>query len=161
MGTNRHFSKIKFLPFKSRIGDIAVTNFYINDKGVPKPLQDHLKYNPFSFFEIIKFEKNIYYGREQEYIDNGYIESFGGDFLQNGHHSIQRSFFVKPESAYMLAHWDRMDHDEYIPDLVFCGSRPLDLTPEEQSIFMQLAKEGQEHIEKILKDSDFYEDETY
>ena len=157
MGKLRNFNKIKFLPFKERVGDIAVTNFYINDKGIPKPLQDHLKYNPFSFFEILKYEKNSYYGREQEYLDNGYEESFSGDFLQKDGSSIERIFFKKEESAYMLAHWDRMDHDEKIPDLLFCGQRPFDLTPEEQIIFMQLAKLGQEHIQQIL--NDFNEDE--
>ena len=152
MGRLRNFDKIKFLPYKVRVGDIAVTNFYINGKGVPKPLQDHLKYNPFSFFEILKYEKNTYYGREQEYLDNGYEESFGGDFLQKDHHSIQRTFFKKEESAYMLAHWDRMDHDEKIPDLSFCGNRPFDLSPEDQVIFMQLAKECQEYIQSILNE---------
>ena len=158
MGTNRHFNKIKFLPFKKRVGDIAVTNFYIDESGIPKPLQDHLKYNPFSFFEILKYEKNPYFGKEQEYLDNGYVESFGGDFLQKDHHSIQRTFFKKEESAYMLAHWNRMDHDEYIPDLVFCGKRPLELTDEEQITFMQLAKEGQLHIEEYLRKSEEHDD---
>ena len=153
MGKLRNFKKIKFLPFKERVGDLAVTNFYINDKGVPKPLQDHLKYNPFSFFEILKYEKNDYYGREQEYLDNGYIESFGGDYLVSlTGSSIQRTFFKKEESAFMIAHWDKMDHDEKIPDLVFCGRRPLDLTPEEQITFMELVKYGQDYIQSILND---------
>ena len=159
MGTLRNFKKIKFLPFKNRIGDISITNFYVNDKGIPKSLQDHLKYNPFSFFEILKHEKNFYYNKEQEYRDKGYVDSYGGDYLEKENTAIQRSFFDKPESVYMLAHWVKLDHDEKTPDLVFCGSRPFELTTEEQIVFMQLAKEGQEYIENILNEFE-EEDET-
>jgi len=57
----------------------------------------------------------------------------------------------------MLASWTNMDHDEKSPDLVFVGSRPLDLTEEEQLVFMKLAKEGQAHIQNVLHK--FNEDE--
>jgi hypothetical protein len=43
-----------------------------------------------------------------------------------------------------------MDHDEKSPDLEFVGSRPTNLTEEEQMIFMKLAKAGQEHIQEVL-----------
>lgn len=161
MGTLRNFNKIKFLPFKERVGNIAVTNFYIDDKGVPKPLQGHIKHNPFSFFEILKYEKNTYYGREQEYLDNGYEESFGGEFLQKNGHSIDKAFFKKEETAYMLAHWDKMDHDEKTPNLVFCGSRPLELDRGEDEIFMNLAYTGQKHIEAILNHFNEDEDDSF
>jgi hypothetical protein len=61
------------------------------------------------------------------------------------------AFTNLPETCYMLACWRNMDHDEKSPDLEFVGSRPFDLTEEEQSIFMKLAKQGQEHIEEILR----------
>jgi hypothetical protein len=50
----------------------------------------------------------------------------------------------------MLASWENMDHDEKSPDLKFVGCRPMNLTEDEQMIFMKLAKAGQEHIEEIL-----------
>ena len=50
----------------------------------------------------------------------------------------------------MLACWTNMDHDEKSPDLKFVGSRPTDLSTEEQVVFMKLAKEGQEHIQEVL-----------
>ena len=50
----------------------------------------------------------------------------------------------------MIAHWEKLNHDERIPDLVFCGDRPFDLTHEEQLDFMFLANYGQKHIMKVL-----------
>lgn len=153
MGKLRNFNKIKFHPFQSRIGDLQVRNFWM-DEGTPKTLQSHLKLPKFSFFEIVKFEKNGLFGKLQEYIDNGYEESFSGDFLQKDGRSIQKSFFDREESCFTLASWNNMDHDEKIPNLSFCNNRPFELAQEDQIIFMQLAKIAQDHIEKILNDHD-------
>jgi hypothetical protein len=154
MGRLRNFKKIKWKPFQIREGAISVTNCWIDKDGKKCPMQSHLDIPRFSFFEIVKYEKNEYYGKLQEYLNDGWEISFGGEFLQSpsGGHSISLSAFTNlPETCYMLACWRNMDHDEKSPDLEFVGSRPMDLTEEEQSIFMKLAKQGQEHIEEILR----------
>ena len=157
MGKLRNFKKIKWKPFQSRIDDICVTNYYINDKGRKCSLQSHLDYPKFSFFEIVKYEANPRFGKEDEYREAGYKDSFGGYYLTKENASIQKSMFLNAESRYMLANWENMDRDEKTPDLQFCGSRPLDLDAHEQFLFMQLAKEGQEHIQKVL--NNFNEEE--
>lgn len=151
MGTIYKFEKLTFNPFQCRIGNIQVRNFWM-DKGTPKTLQSHLKMPKFSFFEIVKFEKNPHFGKYQEYIDDGYEESFGGDFLQKDGISIQKTFFDREESCYTLASWDRINHDELTPDLKFCGGRPFDLDTHDLEKFMQLALMGQKEIERQLRD---------
>jgi hypothetical protein len=151
MGRLRNFNKLKWKPFHFRLGSISVTNYFIDKDGKKCPMQSHLDISKYSFFEIVKWEPNQYYGKLQEYLDNGWTISFGGDFLQRNNTSISLSFFTgSPESCFMLASWENMDHDEKSPDLKFVGSRPMDLNEEEQSIFMQIAKAGQQHIEKVL-----------
>ena len=158
MGRIYKFDKLKFEPFQCRIGDIQVRNFWM-DGGTPKSLQSHLKLAKFSYFEIVKFEKNPYFGKMQEYLDNGYVESFGGDFLQKPGHSVQKTFFDREESCYTLATWDNMDHDELTPDLRFVGSRPFGLSKEELDIFMQIAALAQKEIERQLRELTSNEDE--
>lgn len=159
MGRLRNFEKIKWKPFQVREGNISVTNYWTDKDGKKCPVQSHLDIPRFSFFEILKWEPNAYYGKLQEYLNDGWEISFGGEFLQKNRTSISLSFFThSPESCYMLACWRNMDHDEKSPDLEFVGSRPMDLSPEEQVVFMKLAKEGQVHIEKVLRK--FNEDEN-
>jgi hypothetical protein len=159
MGKIYNFHKIKFEPFEHREGNIKVTNFYLDPiTKKKKTLQSHLPYPPFSFFEILYIQPNIYYGKEEEMMKDGYTWSWGGSFLQKDGHSIDKSCFINPESAYMLANWDDVDHDEKTPDLKFVGSRPMELSDEEQIIFMRLAKIGQVEIERQLRafDEDEY-----
>ena len=151
MGRLRNFEKLKWKPFQLREGSISITNYWTDKEGKKCPVQSHLDIPRYSFFEILKWEPNEYYCNLQEYLDAGWEISFGGEFLQKSNTSISLSFFTgNPESCYMLASWDNMDHDEKSPDLKFVGSRPMNLTEEEQAIFMKLAKAGQEHIEKAL-----------
>jgi hypothetical protein len=153
MGKIRNFEKLKWKPFQIREGNISVTNYWTDKEGKKCPVQSHLDIPRYSFFEILKWEPNRYYGKLQEYLDDGWEISFGGEFLQKigGGHSISLSFFTgNPESCYMLASWTNRDHDEKSPDLKFVGSRPMDLNEEEQMIFMKLAKAGQEHIQEVL-----------
>lgn len=156
MGTLTNFKRFQFQPFQSRIGDLQVRNFWM-DGGTPKPFTGTDK-PKFSHFEIVKWEPNHYYGKYDEYINNGYVESFGGGYLQKPGHSIDINFFKSPENCYTLAYWVDMDHDELSPDLKFVGNRPVKLSKEEQQVFMQLAELGQAHIEKELEE--FYNDET-
>jgi hypothetical protein len=152
MGSIYRYEKIRFSPYEISEGNIEVRNFYVDDKGKKKSVQSHLKLPSFSFFEILYREHNHYYGKMEEYMAEGYEISFGGGFLQRGGHSIDIGFFHKPYSYYMLAHWEKLNHDECIPDLVFTGSRPFNLTIEEQATFMKLASVTQLHIEKKLRE---------
>ena len=155
MGRLQNFDSIKWLPYMERKGAISVTNFYM-DNGVPKPVQGHLKIPPFSFFEILYWEKNHYYGKLEEYLANGY--EIKGNFVSRDASNIDINFFNKPETCYMLARWNNIDHDEMTPDLEFVGNRVFELTEEEKIIFMELAERGQIYIQKSL--NDFYYGQT-
>ena len=157
MGRLRNFKKIKFEPFMVRKGNLIVTNHYVDEKGKKQSLQSHLGGPKYSYWEIKRIEQNEYFGKEQEYRELGYEDSFGGEFLTNGKHSIQKSFFTNPEIHYVIASWSNIDHDEKCPDLKFVGNRPFDMSVEDQRTFMILAKLGQEELERQLYD--FNEDD--
>jgi hypothetical protein len=154
MGKLNNFRKIKFKPFMIRKGNIMVSNYYEDERGKRHSRQSHLSGPKYGYWEILGIEQNPYYGKEDEYRQMGYEDSFGGDFLRKDGHSIQKTFFTRPESKYMLAHWINLDHDEKTPDLIFVGSRPFDLEVEDQRTFMILAKAGQEELEKQLREFD-------
>jgi hypothetical protein len=151
MGKLRNFNKLKWKPFQLREGSISITNYWMDKDGKKKPAQSHLDIPRYSFFEIVKWEPNQYYGKLQEYLNDGWTISFGGEFLQKNHTSISLSFFTQsPEHCFMLASWENMDHDEKTPNLKFVGSRPMDLTEYEWIIFMRLANAGQTEIQRQL-----------
>jgi hypothetical protein len=150
MGKHRNFHNIKWLPYQERIGNIVATNFWM-DGDVPKPSQSHLDIPPFSWFGIEKFEPNPYYGKENEYeLDGNYY--LPKNEAVYGLYRIHKSCFVNPETAYVLASWNNMDHDECTPDLEFTGNRPFELGYEEFKEFWTVAKNCQQHIERILND---------
>lgn len=153
MGKIYNFNKIKFEPFKKRIGDISVRNFWLDKDGVPKTLQSHLNYNKFSYFEIVKYEKNPYYGKYEEYLKDGWEEINNGQAVNKDWRTIHKSCFQNEETCYTLAVYNEIDHDELTPDLTFVGSRPFQLTEEEQKTFWQIAKIGQEYIEEFLNNN--------
>ena len=154
MGTIYNFDKIQILPFKKRIGDLAVTNFYM-DEDTPRPLQSHLDYPPFSFFEIVKYVPNPYYGTEHHYQkwEDDYACMFLGE--PGGYVYIHKSSFKNPEQSHMLASWRGINDEECSPDLKFAGPRPFELNEEEQKVFWELARIGQKHITKVLEDFAF------
>lgn len=160
MGKIHNFHKIKFKPFRVQKGSLAAGNFYKDLSGKKQPFQQHLKGPKFSYFEIVKEEPNPYFGKYEEYLENGYRESFGGEFIEkiDGSSSISRSCFLNETVSYVLAYWDNLDHDERTPDLKFVGSRPFDLTKDEQAVFMDLAAICQEEIEEQLNNfnEDYY-----
>ena len=140
-----------------RKGNLMVTNYWIDEKGKKQSLQSHLGDPKYSHWEIKRIEQNEYFGKEQEYREMGYEDSFGGDFLTNGTRSIQKSFFTDPEMHFVIARWTSIDHDEKSPDLQYVGNRPFNMSVEDQRTFMVLAKLGQEELERQLYD--FNEDE--
>jgi hypothetical protein len=88
-------------------------------------------------YEIVKWEKNLYFGKEEEYRKDGYVDSFGGDFLQKNGSSIQKTFFNHEETCYTVAslNLNRKEPDVYLESV---GSRLLDLTPEEIQDFFEV-----------------------
>lgn len=154
MGKNKNYELIKWMPFKKRIGNISVTNFYLDEDGVPKPIQGHLKIPPFSFFEIVKHQPNQYYDKLEEYLQDDWYETADGQYIKKDNIGIHKNCFKNPENGFMLAKWNDIDHDELIPDLEFFCNRPFDLTEEERNNFWELAKIGQEHIERVLTENE-------
>jgi hypothetical protein len=145
MGKIHNFDKIPWKPFKKRLGNMEVRNFYINDEGIPVPAQSHLTDN-FNFFEVIKFQKNPYYGKESEY-------EWKDENLAYGKYPntfINKSCFKNPETNFMIAKWTNLNNDECVPDLQFVGNRPFELYDSEFDEFWNCVKIGQEHIQEVL-----------
>jgi hypothetical protein len=96
-------------------------------------------------YEIIKWIPNSCYGKEKEYRKNGYVDSFGGDFLKKGCRSIQKSIFKNPESCYVLAFIEKGSESW---ELRSVGERMLDLTHQEWLDFHQVYKKGQAKLNR-------------
>lgn len=88
-------------------------------------------------YEIIKWEENILYGKEQEYREAGYVDSFGGDFLVKDGHSISKSGFELKETCYTIASLilNRREPDVYLQSV---GSRMLELDGDEIKDFFEV-----------------------
>lgn len=136
-------SSLKFKPFSYRLGDIKATNYWVNDKGRKEPAQSHLT-KKYSFFEILKCEKNPYYDKENEYI----FDEWNDFYYKEGnlHSRIDKSCFKNPETCYMLAHFVDLDNDEILPNLEFTFNRPFELTEEEQIQFLKVGNECYKNI---------------
>jgi hypothetical protein len=83
-------------------------------------------------YEIIKWQPNCYYGKKQEYLDNGYEEVNG--FLRYNNLSIQATFFDREETCYTVATLT-YDADEYCCDMRTVGPRLLELSKAERADF--------------------------
>ena len=81
-----------------------------------------------SLYEIVKWQTNYYFGREEEYKNDGYVESFGGNYLQKNGHSIDKSFFNNKETCFVLAFIEKGSESWKLRSV---GETLLDLTPEE------------------------------
>ena len=147
MGKIHNFDKINWKPFQVRFQNIEVKNFYIDDNGVSQPLQSHLT-DTFNFFEILKVQRNPYYGKESEYEWADENQAYS---KESRNAFIHKSCFKRPETSYMLASWVNLNHDECTPDLKFVGDRPLHLSEEEKRNFWYCVKIGQEHIQHVLR----------
>ena len=154
MGKNSNFTKIEFTPFSYRIGNLEVRNCYTERNSIRKvPLSTN-----FSHYEIVKWEKNQYYGNEKDYIlrDDYYQKKDSHEWSAK----IHKSCFESSEMCHVIAYWVNMDHEELTPDLQFVGMRPFELeTQTETLVFMELAKAGQYRIKSELQN--YKEDEKY
>lgn len=94
-------------------------------------------------YEIVKWFPNCYYGKEQEYVDNGYVLS--GGFYRNANVSISESCFENPESCCTIAtlHYD---DGEGCCDMHTIGSRLLDLNKSERADFFAVYEYAEDRI---------------
>ena len=120
-----------------------------------------------SRYEIVKYELNPYYGKEDDYelIELKSILNFDDSipyedkekvyaYTPKGEYNcvIDKSCFVNPESCYVVAHFE-VDKDGWA-DLVWCGDRPLKLSKTEWKNFMECVQFGYKHINGSLYDED-------
>jgi hypothetical protein len=98
-----------------------------------------------SLYEIVKWYPNIHFGKEEEYKKDGYVDSFGGEFLRKDGHEIHKSFFISPESCYVIAFIEKGKESW---ELRSVGERLLGLTPEEQQHFFTAYTLGQNKLNK-------------
>ena len=101
-------------------------------------------------YEIVKWQPNLYYGKRQEYIADGWTAHEG--FLRNPDHaSIQESIFNLPETNYTIAtlHYDT---DEMCCDMNTIGARLLSLDKPERDDFFAVYEYAEERIRKEIED---------
>jgi hypothetical protein len=104
-------------------------------------------------YEIIKWQPNGYYNKQQEYIDNGW-ELSGGMYRLNNT-SISEGCFVNPETCYTLAtlHYD---NGEGCCDMRTVGPRLLDLSKLERTDFFAVYEYAEDRIreEELAREED-------
>jgi hypothetical protein len=100
-------------------------------------------------YEIVQWYPNIYFGKEQEYRDNGYTDNFEGwGLTKNGSIiTIDKSFFTtNPELCFVIAFIEKGSEDW---ELRSVGERLLELTPEEWEDFYLIFKLGKSKLNKL------------
>jgi hypothetical protein len=119
---------------KLRIGNISFEYKDFNDR-----------------YEILKYEKNPYYEKYDEYTldESGEHYTIAAD-TDGFHTNIHKSCFKNPEMCYLIAHFDI---DEEGGNLVWCGSRPLKLDRCEWEDFMGCITFGYDYIEYKIDQS--------
>jgi hypothetical protein len=95
------------------------------------------------FYEIIKWQNNDYYGKEEEYRVNGYLDD--DNYLRKDFTNISKSLFKLPETCYMIASVHKNSEGWYLKSV---GERLLELTPEEWNDFHQVYTLGQSKLNK-------------
>lgn len=96
-------------------------------------------------YEIVKWQPNCYYNKQQEYIDNGW--ELSGGFYRLNNTSIHSSCFENPETCYTIAtlHYDE---DERCCDLKTVGSRLLELSRPERVDFFAVYEYAEDRIQE-------------
>ena len=94
-------------------------------------------------YEIIKWQPNCYFEKEQEYLDNGYV--LEGGFYRNGNLSIQATFFSLPETCYTVATLT-YDADEYCCEMKTVGPRLLELDKTDRADFFAVYEYAEDRI---------------
>jgi hypothetical protein len=94
-------------------------------------------------YEIIKWQPNDYYGREQAYAENGWVLS--GGFYRRDNVSIAANCFVNPETCYTIAtlHYD---DSEGCCDITSVGPRLLNLSKTDRDDFFTVYEYAEDRI---------------
>lgn len=122
-----------FKKYNNRINMLEVRNNYKNE----------LLFNDknYSQYELIKFEENIYYNKEQEYINDGYEISFGGDNLFKNNKQISRSLFELKETCFVIGFFKPNYNEPEAVKINIYADRFSDLSPTELTTVHTLIKE--------------------
>ena len=91
-------------------------------------------------YEIVKWYENPHYGKEKEYMEEGYekvVDSRGNWGMRKGNYTINESCFRNPEGCYVVA-FLKPNRSEPDVDMETIGSRVLDLEADELDTFMQV-----------------------
>jgi hypothetical protein len=93
--------------------------------------------------EIVKWQPNHYFNKQQEYLDDGWVLVDG--FFKKDNISIQAYIFDKPETCYTVAtlHYDA---DEQCCDLRTVGPRLLDLDATDRNDFFEVYEISEKKI---------------
>ena len=85
-------------------------------------------------FELIKWQPCMYYGKKEQYLNDGYIEE--GGYLSRNNSNIDLSFFDTKEICYVLA-WLKFNSESSL-ELKTVGIRPLQLKMKELKDFLKI-----------------------
>jgi hypothetical protein len=134
---------INLTPFNIRINDIELRSYkQIKVKG-QKPHKTNIG------FEIVKWETNLYYGKENDYRppNEEYPDSYRSktsDLI-----FISTSCFKNPQSCYVIYFFEDLDDDDHIC-LRSVGDRPYTLNKEDRKILNKIIKIGFKQLIKQL-----------
>ncbi len=94
-------------------------------------------------YEIVKWQPNGYYNKQQEYVDNGW--ELSGGFYRLNNTSIAANCFVNPESCYTIAtlHYD---DSEGCCDITSVGPRLLNLSKTDRDDFFTVYEYAEDRI---------------
>jgi hypothetical protein len=136
----------KFKKYLNRINNLGVRNNN-NDKDFNN------KYNRYGYstFELVKYMENIYYNKYDEYINNGYKLSFGGEYLQKEYNtSINIKCFENKETSFVIGVFElNYGEPEALKIRLDC-ERYNDLSHNEKDTVNILIKESTKHIIKEI-----------
>lgn len=133
-------------PFKKRIDNIEVRNFYLDKEGIPRSIQSHLNIVPFSYFEIVRYYPNKYFGKEDQYV---WVKEYA---VTESSFKIHKDLFLNKEHSYTLASWGEVSFQDELKGLMFIGDRPFELDESEFNTFCQVARIGQEYLNNLHKE---------
>jgi hypothetical protein len=94
-------------------------------------------------YQIVKYQNNPYYNKEQEYLNRGYIETSDGYYLTDGIRSISKLIFNTEETCYVIAFIERDSESWYLKTI---GNRLLELNNDELNDFMQVYRNGNKKL---------------
>lgn len=104
-------------------------------------------------YEIVKWDKNKYFGAEEELISEGYErveDTLSGFCYKRQHHTIDASCFKNPGSCYTIAtlHYNE---GEGCCDMKTVGPRLLELDKTSRKEFFKVYKIAEKYIRKESK----------